>query len=194
MQLTMRDWKTGNIVSQYNLEDYEKTWGNVYNMLVLSSFWRHLLLTLSRLHRQDMHAALLDAATSDAGKGTPCQVFIDHMYVSPDKCKFDRYWLYFSCESVDYDTGTITFRGGAKVSADLIIGADGIRVSLSVSLGSFSHPRISLLCVHKLVLFLIWNLLPKHVTVAMSRRKTSNALAWWNGPVIPLCELDPCST
>lgn len=64
MKLVMRDWETGNILNQYNLDNYEKDWGNVYNMF----------------HRQDMHATLLKAATSSEGKGTPCTVKIDHMY------------------------------------------------------------------------------------------------------------------
>ena len=34
-----------------------------------------------------------------------------------------------SCESVDYETGTVTFKNGQVVSADLIVGADGIRVN-----------------------------------------------------------------
>jgi len=25
----MRDWKTGNVESKYDLHDYEETWGNV---------------------------------------------------------------------------------------------------------------------------------------------------------------------
>lgn len=29
MKLVMRDWKTGEILNQYSLEDYEATWGNV---------------------------------------------------------------------------------------------------------------------------------------------------------------------
>ena len=33
-----------------------------------------------------------------------------------------------SCEKVDYETGTITFKNGHTATADLIIGADGIRV------------------------------------------------------------------
>ena len=33
-----------------------------------------------------------------------------------------------SCESVDYETGTVTFQNGRVVSVDLIVGADGIRV------------------------------------------------------------------
>lgn len=63
MKLVMRDWETGTILNQYNLDNYEQEWGNVYNML----------------HRQDMHATLLQTATSPEGKGTPCSVFIDHM-------------------------------------------------------------------------------------------------------------------
>ena len=29
LELTMRDWETGKILNQYDLHDYEKTWGNV---------------------------------------------------------------------------------------------------------------------------------------------------------------------
>ena len=34
-----------------------------------------------------------------------------------------------SCESIDYETGTVTFKNGKVVTADLIVGADGIRVN-----------------------------------------------------------------
>lgn len=34
-----------------------------------------------------------------------------------------------SCESVDYETGVLTFKNGQVVSVDLIVGADGIRVN-----------------------------------------------------------------
>lgn len=33
-----------------------------------------------------------------------------------------------SCEDVDYEAGKIRFKNGRTVTADLIIGADGIRV------------------------------------------------------------------
>ncbi|KAF8911886.1 salicylate hydroxylase [Mucidula mucida] len=94
MKLVMRDWETGKILNQYNLDGYEEQWGNVYNMF----------------HRQDMHATLLKTATSPEGEGTPCTVCVDHI-----------------CESVDYEKGTVTFTNGRTISADLIIGADGIR-------------------------------------------------------------------
>ncbi|KAK0453209.1 salicylate hydroxylase [Armillaria borealis] len=94
MKLVMRDWDTGRILNQYNLDNYEQEWGNVYNMF----------------HRQDMHATLLKTATSPEGKGTPATVVIDHI-----------------CQSVDSEKGTVTFTNGRTISADLIIGADGIR-------------------------------------------------------------------
>ena len=62
-KLVMRDWETGSVLNQYNLDNYETTWGNVYNMF----------------HRQDMHKGLLHAATSEEGKGIPCKVVVDHM-------------------------------------------------------------------------------------------------------------------
>lgn len=65
MNLIMHDWETGEVLSNYDLENYEQQWGNVYNMF----------------HRQDMHSQLLDAAISPHGKGVPCTVFIDHMFV-----------------------------------------------------------------------------------------------------------------
>lgn len=33
-----------------------------------------------------------------------------------------------SCETVDSEAGTVTFKNGVTVKADIIIGADGIRV------------------------------------------------------------------
>lgn len=102
MKLVMRDWETGNILNQYNLEGYEQEWGHVYNMF----------------HRQDMHAGLLKAATSEEGEGTPAEIVIDHI-----------------CETVDSKAGTVTFRNGKTIKADLIIGADGIRSAVRTEIG-----------------------------------------------------------
>jgi len=37
-------------------------------------------------------------------------------------------YLFGSCESVDYEKGIVAFKNGVTIHADLIIGADGIRV------------------------------------------------------------------
>ncbi|KAL7796726.1 hypothetical protein V8C37DRAFT_371285 [Trichoderma ceciliae] len=61
-KLINRDWKTGEPVSVYDLDDYEKRWGYVYNMF----------------HRQYMHAMLKDSAIGEEGKGTPAKLLVNH--------------------------------------------------------------------------------------------------------------------
>lgn len=61
-KLINRDWKTGEPVSVYDLEDYEQRWGYVYNMF----------------HRQNMHAMLKDTATQKEGEGTPAKLLVNH--------------------------------------------------------------------------------------------------------------------
>jgi salicylate hydroxylase len=61
-QLINRDWKTGEPISEYSLEDYEERWGHVYNMF----------------HRQDMHAMLKDTALEEAGEGSPAKLIVNH--------------------------------------------------------------------------------------------------------------------
>lgn len=60
--LINRDWKTGEPVSVYSLEDYEERWGYVYNMF----------------HRQYMHAMLMETALQEKGSGTPAKLFVNH--------------------------------------------------------------------------------------------------------------------
>jgi salicylate hydroxylase len=61
-KLINRDWKTGEPVSEYSLEDYEERWGHVYNMF----------------HRQYMHAILKEAALSEEGEGPPATLKVNH--------------------------------------------------------------------------------------------------------------------
>lgn len=61
-RLINRDWKTGEPVSEYSLNDYEERWGYVYNMF----------------HRQYMHAMLKDSALSEEGEGVPAKLLVNH--------------------------------------------------------------------------------------------------------------------
>jgi len=61
-KLINRDWKTGEPVSVYDLQDYEERWGYVYNMF----------------HRQYMHAMLKDTALSPDGEGTTAKLLVNH--------------------------------------------------------------------------------------------------------------------
>ncbi|RGP59201.1 salicylate hydroxylase [Fusarium sporotrichioides] len=67
-KLINRDWKTGEPVSVYDLDDYEKRWGFVYNMF----------------HRQYMHAMLKDTAMSEDGEGEPVKLLVKHKCSSID--------------------------------------------------------------------------------------------------------------
>ncbi|KAF9647651.1 salicylate hydroxylase [Thelephora ganbajun] len=107
-KLVMREWETGRILNQYDLSEYEATWGDPSNMF----------------YRKDMHLGLLHAATSEEGKGVPCKIVIDHI-----------------CEAVDYETGTVTFKNGRTVTADIIIGADGIRSVVRGQIGVVPDTR-----------------------------------------------------
>lgn len=61
-KLINRDWKTGEPVSVYDLDDYEKKWGYVYNMF----------------HRQYMHTMLKDCALDEEGEGTPAKLLVNY--------------------------------------------------------------------------------------------------------------------
>ena len=61
-KLINRDWKTGEPVSVYDLDDYEKRWGYVYNMF----------------HRQYMHKMLMECALQEEGAGTPAKLLVNH--------------------------------------------------------------------------------------------------------------------
>ncbi|KAF1361338.1 putative salicylate hydroxylase [Lizonia empirigonia] len=61
-KLINRDWKTGEPVSVYNLDDYEERWGHVYNMF----------------HRQQMHKMLMECALQEEGDGTPARLIVNH--------------------------------------------------------------------------------------------------------------------
>ncbi|KAK7979101.1 hypothetical protein LTR80_002228 [Exophiala xenobiotica] len=61
-KLINRDWKTGEPVSVYDLDDYEERWGYVYNMF----------------HRQYMHAMLKDTALQQNGEGPPAKLVVNH--------------------------------------------------------------------------------------------------------------------
>ncbi|KAI0140527.1 salicylate hydroxylase [Xylariaceae sp. FL1272] len=79
-QLINRDWKTGEPVSVYDLEDYERRWGYVYFMF----------------HRQHMHRMLKDCAGQEEGYGVPAVLHVNH------KCKE----IYIVTGTIEFENGT----------------------------------------------------------------------------------------
>ena len=68
-----------------------------------------------------MHAMLMQSATGP-GEGQPAVLKVNHV-----------------CETVDHETGTVTFPNGISARHDLVIGADGVGVGPSMQL-SISSP------------------------------------------------------
>ncbi|TLD08307.1 uncharacterized protein PgNI_07153 [Pyricularia grisea] len=65
-RLINRDWKTGEPVSVYELDDYEEKWGYVYYMF----------------HRQHMHAMLKSCAFDEAGEGPVPVLKVNHACIT----------------------------------------------------------------------------------------------------------------
>jgi hypothetical protein len=65
-------------------------------------------------HRVNMHEMLMDSAVG-VGDGIPATLVLDH-----------------ACREIDLETGLITFENGKTAKHDLIVGSDGIGVSLAI--------------------------------------------------------------
>lgn len=68
------------------------------------------------LHRAHLHSSLKDAVLSVEGPGTPAELHLD-------------------CRTVALDTekATLSLEDGRQFSGDLIVGADGVHVSLETA-------------------------------------------------------------
>lgn len=83
---------------------------NVYDLADYEERWGHVY---NMFHRQYMHSMLMNTATG-AGKGTPAKLVVDH-----------------KCQAINLETGLITFENGNTATHEVVIGADGIGVSVS---------------------------------------------------------------
>lgn len=107
--LIRHNWKTGEVEGVYSLGDYKAKFGFPYY----------------NFHRIDIHNVLKKYATSEEGKGKPCELILNHKAIE-----------------VDYETGHVKFENGSETSADLIIAADGIRTLTKPQLGITPKFRI----------------------------------------------------
>ncbi|GME26523.1 salicylate hydroxylase [Neofusicoccum parvum] len=118
-KLINRDWKTGEPVSVYDLDDYEERWGYVYNMF----------------HRQYMHAMLKDSALGEEGKGTPAKLFVHH------KCKD----IDMSAGRIEFDNGKTVEHDliiGADGIGSVVRGIIGIRPEKRPADSSCLHANV----------------------------------------------------
>ena len=117
LQLTMRDWASGEILNTYDLGDYEKTWGRPYYMF----------------HRQDMHKMLMETATSSEGKGIPAEVVTDHICESVNP----------EMSEITFRDGSTT-RADLILGADGI--RSSVRASIGVTPDTKSAPQTCYRC------------------------------------------------
>jgi salicylate hydroxylase len=82
-----------------------------------------------------MHQALLDAVLRDEGAGTPCTLTTSHRAVD-----------------VSPEEGVVIFENGSRVTADVVIGADGIRSRLRAALGIAPDVEASTSCCYRCVI------------------------------------------
>lgn len=75
-----------------------------------NKIWQHPWMLV---HRVRLHDKLKQVATGRDGKGRPAELHLSSKVLE-----------------VDVENATITLEGGDKIQADLILGADGIYVSL----------------------------------------------------------------
>ena len=67
------------------------------------------------VHRAHLHTALREKASGKEGKGKPCQLKLASKVVS-----------------VDPELAEVTLENGEKLRGDLLLGADGVHVSLPI--------------------------------------------------------------
>jgi hypothetical protein len=115
VDIDLGEWEIGKVQNQQTLEKYEDAWEAIDNTI----------------RRQTILHTLLEMATSIKGKGAPCNVFTGHTFVSQQSlCRSTV--SFCSCDSIGA-SGTLTFKNGLTVTADLIIFAENTRVRLVFS-------------------------------------------------------------
>ena len=97
---------------------HDFTTGGVINEYDLSDYKEKWGYEYLMFHRQDLHRTLLETAIGEAGEGPPCKLFVNHRV-----------------SELDSQSGRVKFTNGQEVVADLIVGSDGVRVSVHSTLG-----------------------------------------------------------
>lgn len=120
-------------------------------------------------HRKDIHTLLLDSALGDKIDGNPAILHVDH-------------------KAVEYKDRTIYFENGESVTADLIIGADGVGSSVRklIDIVPDYHPSTS--CCYRC---LVTNEdVKKHGFYDFA---SNNGIEFWGGEGIDKIVISPCS-
>ncbi|KAH8422251.1 uncharacterized protein LDX57_000009 [Aspergillus melleus] len=117
----LEDWKVdldiGRPIVVEKLIRHDLETGEVQDVYDLSDYAVRWKYPYYNFYRVDMHAMLMQSATGP-GKGKPAVLKVNHQ-----------------CETVNHETGTVTFHNGISARHDLVIGADGVGSAVRKSLG-----------------------------------------------------------
>ncbi|CAI6017804.1 unnamed protein product [Clonostachys chloroleuca] len=129
---------------------------SVYDLADYKERWGY---TYYMFHRQYMHTMLMDSALSESGDGIPAKLIVNH-----------------KAETVDPETGEITFSNGNKAKHDVVIGADGIGSAVRKSLGiEVSRTPATCTCLHANVDT------EKAVKLGLIDYSQNSAIEYWGG-------------
>lgn len=117
-----------------------------------------------------MHQVLLKTVQSEEGVGSPCKIITNHKAID-----------------VDSQKGSIKFENGATATADLIIGADGIRSRTREAIGITPKFSSSESCCYRCIISA-----EKLHSLGLSDFITNNAIEFWGGFGINKIVLSGC--
>jgi len=123
-------------------------------------------------HRQYMHQMLTDCALQENGEGTPVTLKVNHR-----------------CQSIDVESGIITFENGVTAQHDLVVGCDGIGSAVRKIIGINVEKRPSdSSCLHANVTT------QEAVKLGLPDYSKNNAIEYWGGHQnVNKIVLSPCN-
>ncbi|KAK1141290.1 hypothetical protein N8T08_009194 [Aspergillus melleus] len=143
--------------------------GDVQDVYDLSDYKDRWGYVYNMFHRVNMHEMLMMSATGP-GKGEPAKLVLNH-----------------ACESIDHETGTITFKNNVTVQHDLIVGADGIGSAVRRTLGILPERKQSTsTCYHCVIET------SEVRRLGLTDMSPNSAIEFWGGQGIDKIVFSPC--
>ncbi|TVY26983.1 FAD-dependent monooxygenase [Lachnellula hyalina] len=150
------------------MHDWET--GTIKNKYDLGDYKTKFGSEYYNFHRIDMHQTLLDTVQQEGGAGIPCKIITNHRAIE-----------------VDSERGIVRFENGSSATADLIIGADGIRSNTRQQIGIIPEFKASESCCYRCIISA-----EKLHSLGLTEFITNNAIEFWGGYGINKIVLSAC--
>ncbi|OJZ83194.1 hypothetical protein ASPFODRAFT_140970 [Aspergillus luchuensis CBS 106.47] len=163
------------VLKKLIMHDWET--GAIQNEYGLGDYKAKFGTEYNNFHRIDIHQQLLKSAFDEPGEGTPCTSKVNHKAVS-----------------LDAEAGRIVFENGETASADLIVAADGIRVTIPIpsqsrlEMGITPEFTMSTSCCYRCIISA-----DKLRSLGLDDYIDNEAIEYWGGFGINKIVMSPCS-